>query len=358
MREDFEIELQDETPADGESIQLPVNFVQVGEVSPEDVKVYIRQALYKELEAYSAADTSVERGSILLGRYSEAMGKRSIVISDSIEARHTDASAATLTFTHETWTYVHETRDRDFPDLRILGWHHTHPGYGVFLSNYDTFIQENFFDLPFQVAYVIDPVQELRGFFQWKDGAIKRLDGFFVYDEIGEKISVEEKRPKASAEKKQAGKLPILLILLAVLIGTCLGTVLGITVANRALREVKETQAQTQTKLGELEQTAAAQTAEIGRLQAEADRLAAEAQKPAAEAPLPEQTADAEPAPACTGVHFLPYEVQAGDGLVRICDAAGIDYATWKDIILAVNGIADPNVIYRGQLLLLPTAVN
>jgi hypothetical protein len=50
--------------------------------------------------------------------------------------------------------------------------------------------------------------------------------------------------------------------------------------------------------------------------------------------------------------------VQAGDGLVRICDAAGIDYATWKDIILAVNGIADPNVIYRGQLLLLPTAVN
>ncbi len=82
------------------------------------------------------------------------------------EAKYTDATASTLTFTHETWDYVHGEHDKMYRTLRMIGWQHTHPNYGVFLSNYDMFIQENFFNLPYQLAYVVDPVQNIRGFFQ------------------------------------------------------------------------------------------------------------------------------------------------------------------------------------------------
>ena len=64
-----------------------------------------------------------------------------------------------------------------------MGWQHTHPGYGVFLSGYDLFIQKNFFNLPFQVAYVIDPIENTRGFFQWKNEKIKKLGGYYIYDD-------------------------------------------------------------------------------------------------------------------------------------------------------------------------------
>lgn len=181
--------------------RLPVNFVALGEIDVDDVKVYIKQDVYNWIEKYSRSDTGRELGSILLGSYVESLGKTSVVITDVIEAKYTDASKSTLTFTHDTWAYVHQEHDTKHPQLGIVGWQHTHPNYGVFLSNYDMFIQENFFNLPFQVAYVVDPVRHIRGFFQWKSGKVERLKGFYVYDDMGKAI-------KLAADNKPSEKAP------------------------------------------------------------------------------------------------------------------------------------------------------
>jgi proteasome lid subunit RPN8/RPN11 len=50
----------------------------------------------------------------------------------------------------------------------VVGWHHTHPGFGVFLSGYDLFIHQHFFREPWQIALVIDPQRQELGFFQWR----------------------------------------------------------------------------------------------------------------------------------------------------------------------------------------------
>ena len=57
-----------------------------------------------------------------------------------------------------------------YPDLDIVGWYHTHPDFGIFLSSHDLFIHRHFFAQPLQVAYVVDPIRQTRGFFQWRDG--------------------------------------------------------------------------------------------------------------------------------------------------------------------------------------------
>lgn len=161
--EDFDINISEESQEDSTGgVRLPVNFLTFGEVKTDDVKVYIKQNVYKALEKYAREDVDNERGTIILGDYREELGKLHVVISDYIEAKYTDASASTLTFTHETWNYVHKEHDKKYPDKKIVGWQHTHPSYGIFLSNYDLFIHENYFDLPFQVAYVIDPIQNLQ----------------------------------------------------------------------------------------------------------------------------------------------------------------------------------------------------
>ena len=41
--DDFEIELLDADEGENSAAQLPTNFITVGEVSPDDVKVYIKQ---------------------------------------------------------------------------------------------------------------------------------------------------------------------------------------------------------------------------------------------------------------------------------------------------------------------------
>ena len=50
-----------------------------------------------------------------------------------------------VTFTQDTWEHIYQIKDRDYPDARIVGWYHSHPGFGVFLSDHDTFIHKNFF---------------------------------------------------------------------------------------------------------------------------------------------------------------------------------------------------------------------
>src|SRR5690606_25238601 len=74
-----------------------------------------------------------------------------------------------------TWDYVHQVLESDYPGQKIVGWYHTHPDFGVFLSGMDLFIQDNFFNLPWQVAFVYDPVRREEGVFVWKNGKSERV---------------------------------------------------------------------------------------------------------------------------------------------------------------------------------------
>lgn len=348
---EIEIELQETEKETSGSTQLPLNFLSFGEIENDDVKVYIKQSVYKELEKFASSNTDKELGSILIGSYAEELGKTHVVISQWIEAKYTDASAATLTFTHESWDYIHKEHEKRYPEEKIIGWQHTHPNYGIFLSNYDMFIQENFFNMPFQIAYVIDPVQNLRGFFQWKNGKIQKLKGFYIYDDIGKPIKIEQSKRK-QAEKKKPKVLPVLAVLLLLLSLGLAGAMLiqqqdyqkQLQAKNKELRQKDQTIAalqaapeatepQTSEKIEEYEQTIQAKDEEIQALQ---DQLAAIPE-------IPENQ-----------VTFLKYTVQAGDTLEKICIDHGIDYVANYRQLLSINDIVDPNLIYIGQELLLP----
>lgn len=82
--------------------------------------------------------------------------------------------SANVTFTAETWASIQTVMDNSYPDKKMIGWYHTHPGFGIFLSDMDIFICENFFNLPWQIAFVYDPVSGEEGNFIWKEGRPKR----------------------------------------------------------------------------------------------------------------------------------------------------------------------------------------
>jgi proteasome lid subunit RPN8/RPN11 len=85
------------------------------------------------------------------------------------------AQGAHVTFTQDTWEQIHKIKEKDFPGLRIVGWYRSHPGCGVFLSEHDLFVQQNFFCHPQQVAWVYDPQTDEEGCFGWVGGDIEKL---------------------------------------------------------------------------------------------------------------------------------------------------------------------------------------
>jgi proteasome lid subunit RPN8/RPN11 len=56
-------------------------------------------------------------------------------------------------------------------NLRILGWWHTHPNIGCFLSKTDISTQKFFFPEKYQIALVVDPIRREFEFFSLNDNS-------------------------------------------------------------------------------------------------------------------------------------------------------------------------------------------
>lgn len=181
--------------------QLPQNILQVGERVEENKNIYILQSVYQEIHRFTADKKTNEAGGMLVGTVIEEFGKMNILINGFIEAKYCEATPTTLKFTHQTWDRCHKELKKRFPNQKILGWIHTHPNFGIFLSEYDMFIQNNFFSEPYEVAYVVDPIQSIEGFYFWINGKIERCKGFYIYDKTGKKISPVQQNEKETSKK-------------------------------------------------------------------------------------------------------------------------------------------------------------
>jgi proteasome lid subunit RPN8/RPN11 len=116
-----------------------------------------------------------------------------VKVHAAIKGMNAGQGGAHVTFTQETWEHIYQTKDREYPDDRIVGWYHSHPAFGIFLSEHDLFIHQNFFSSPLQVAWVYDPVSDEEGCFGWVDGEIERLTRIVADDR-------EELRGNATSE--------------------------------------------------------------------------------------------------------------------------------------------------------------
>ena len=129
----------------------------LGTVHEQAHAVLLREKVLEEILEYSESDLTREVGGFLIGEVAAAKQPR-VEVQHFLPAGGTRSEAASLTFTHETWS-AHDTArwSSDSRTKSVVGWHHTHPGLGVFLSGYDLFIHRHFFGEPWQIAMVVDP---------------------------------------------------------------------------------------------------------------------------------------------------------------------------------------------------------
>jgi proteasome lid subunit RPN8/RPN11 len=150
------------------------------------VSVFLTQPAFVRICALAGRDMDNEVGGVLIGlwRADRTTGEQYIVADAALPARHTRQGSAFLTFTQDTLVAFQQEQEERYPGKRIVGWFHTHPRMGVFLSDYDLWLHTHFFPEPWQVALVIEPHGQTGGFFvRTEDG---RLDNhaYFGFREI------------------------------------------------------------------------------------------------------------------------------------------------------------------------------
>lgn len=168
-------------------------------------RVYLKPEAHEGLWKHANEHGSVEICGVLVGKWARDADGPFLLVSDFIRGEAATSKFAEVTFTHDTWAKINHEMDTRFADLSIVGWYHSHPDFGIFLSDRDRFIQEHFFSGPGQVALVVDPVRKTEGVFIWKQGKPALAPHYWVGDRVqgstaaGQESNGQPPGPAASA---------------------------------------------------------------------------------------------------------------------------------------------------------------
>jgi proteasome lid subunit RPN8/RPN11 len=144
-------------------------------------RVLIDTAVLQQIRQHARSCAKSEVCGILIG---SEKGKQ-VEVEACIAGLNASQGGAHVTFTQDTWEHIYQIKDAEYPDHRMVGWYHSHPGFGVFLSEHDTFIHQNFFAAPLQVAWVYDPDSDEEGCFGWVGKRLERLSEIAITDRKG-----------------------------------------------------------------------------------------------------------------------------------------------------------------------------
>lgn len=184
MTSDHARDAQPSRAGNDSDLDIELHDVETGGQAVDAAKapVHIRldAAVRQQMIEYALTNTSCELGGMLIGTVKDG-SPPVVAVEAMIPARYTDAVHASITFTHATWQDIHAVKDRMYPQKKIIGWFHTHPGFGIFLSSYDMHIHRNFFNIDWQIAYVVDPRAGTEGFFRWEHGAVQKTSDYEIF---------------------------------------------------------------------------------------------------------------------------------------------------------------------------------
>lgn len=151
---------------------------------PRDAQAPLRVAIDRranaDLVAHAKEFLDCEVCGILAGQIAEDDEGPFVHVEAVVRGTAASQGSTHVTFTQATWDAIHSTLERDHPKLRIVGWYHTHPGFGVEFSEMDVFIQRNFFSGPTQLALVTDPTDGAVAIAITATDGIKYLPRFWV----------------------------------------------------------------------------------------------------------------------------------------------------------------------------------
>jgi proteasome lid subunit RPN8/RPN11 len=144
------------------------------EVQEPPFKLIVTSEVLAKTHAHVSTDLVNELGGFLLGnRYLCPNTKvRFVQIDNYMPAKHASSGPISIEFMNETFQDFIDQKESKFRWKEALGWYHSHPDKGAFLSTKDDEVHRVRFPSQWTVALVIDPNKKEGGFFCWRDGKL------------------------------------------------------------------------------------------------------------------------------------------------------------------------------------------
>jgi proteasome lid subunit RPN8/RPN11 len=147
----------------------PIHFWKSPAGAAVDIFLITHLEVYSAIHEHAVGSLPNETGGFLLGRvaFDARQGSWHIEVDETVPVDPLSQDPVHFSF---TWRDVDRVRThRESQRKALLGWYHTHPDLGVFLSETDLEKTHRvLFAEPFQLALVYDPVRGRAGYFFWE----------------------------------------------------------------------------------------------------------------------------------------------------------------------------------------------
>lgn len=140
-------------------------------ISPRDSIILINNRVQKAIHEH-LIQKKVELGGLLLGSVyslnSEDSNSYAIVITHSISSVEFKSTTVSLSLGVDVWNAARPYLGKG---MMVVGWYHSHPGFGAFFSSTDRYTQKHFFKEPYHIGLVVDPFRQEEKWFLGADAS-------------------------------------------------------------------------------------------------------------------------------------------------------------------------------------------
>lgn len=161
---------------------------------------------------FLASDTGREHGGVLAGLpfVDDELGITFVDVQAVLPALDSQGSAVHMQFTAPDWAFISGMLAEEYPGRVVVGWFHSHPALGVFMSATDAATQRAFFNQPWHLALVVDPLAHTSGWFCGAECAPLQRPQVRVYPQEN-----AGRQPGPKAEAGWGWLLPLAALILA-----------------------------------------------------------------------------------------------------------------------------------------------
>lgn len=136
-----------------------VQTIYLGKQPVRSIDLYLRSATVREGKEQEGKIPEI--GGFLMGMFRERDELYyDVLLTEFVPIEAASQNAYMLEFSTESMAIELSNMLERHPTLKVIGWFHTHPGHGLFLSKPDLTIHEGFFQERYQVALEIDSLSE------------------------------------------------------------------------------------------------------------------------------------------------------------------------------------------------------
>ncbi len=134
-------------------------------ISEQPLDVYIERQIIDEILQQCDRSVPLETIGFLIGEAFQ-WNKTPYCVIHGIATGKTNANEVHVEFAEGALAEVVGELRSKYADMMMVGWYHSHPGYGCFLSATDIDTQLGYFRQPYHVALVVDPIAKSYEFFK------------------------------------------------------------------------------------------------------------------------------------------------------------------------------------------------